>query len=147
MGVGKVHGEMESSHKRALDISEYSWQPSEWRPPKPDHRCLKEKQGPQTVESQDLVSPRALSTNPKLARNKSWKTHHWRWIDILIPAWSVSARAIKVQAVHNRNPNENNWEGGCTYFHSSHLPHFSSIFQLQLAFKYFSFLWKVWLAK
>ena len=107
------------------------------------------KQGPQTVESQDLVSPRALSTNPKLAHNKSWRkaTHYWRWIDVLIPAWSMSARAIKVQAVHNRNRNEHNWEGGFTYFHSSHLPHFSSIFQLQLAFEYFSFLWKVWLTK
>ena len=29
------------------------------------------KQGLQTVESQDLVSSRALSTNPKLAHNKS----------------------------------------------------------------------------
>ena len=109
----------------------------------------RKKRGPQTVESQDLVSPRALSTNPKLTHNKSWRkaTHHWRWIDVLIPAWSMFARAIKVQAVHNRNPNELNWEGGCTYFHSSHLPHFSSIFQLQLAFRYFAFLRKVWLAK
>ena len=68
-------------------------------------------------------------------------------MEVLIPAWSMSTRAIKVQTVHNRNPNEHNWEGGCIYFHSSHLPHFSSIFKLQLAFKYVVFLWKVWLAK
>ena len=149
MGVGRTHGEMEGSHKWALEVSVYSWQPREWCPPKPDYRCLKKKQGTRTVESQDLVSPRALSTNPKLAHNKSWRKafHHWRWIEVLIPAWSMSPRAIKVQAVHNRNPNENNWEGGCKYFHSSHLPRFPSIFQLQLAFKYFAFLWKVWLAK
>ena len=89
-------------------------------------RSWTKKQGPWTVESQDLVCPRALSINPKLAHNiyKRWRkaTHHWRWIEVLIPAWSLSARAIKVQAFHNCNPNEHNWEGGGYNFHSSHLP-------------------------
>ena len=54
MGVGKVHGEMEGmAIKWALEVSVYSWQPWEWRPPKPDHRidAWRKKQGPQTVVS------------------------------------------------------------------------------------------------
>ena len=140
MGVGKVHGEMEGrAIKWALEVSVYSWQPWEWRPPKPVYRCLNKKT--RTMNS-GVTGPGFLKGIKHQPQSRRKATHHWRWIDVLIPAWSMSARAIKVQAVHNRNPNEHNWEGGCKYFHSSHLPRFPSIFQLQLAFKYFAFYGK-----
>ena len=87
MGVGKVHGEMEGmAIKWALEVSVYSWQPWEWRPPKPDHRidAWRKKQGPQTVVSKTKHSKtktEAQSTqisktkHPKLENEapKSWK--------------------------------------------------------------------------
>ena len=82
MGVGKVHGEMEGrAIKWALEVSVYSWQPWEWRPPKPDHRidAWRKKQGPQTVVSKTKHSKRRPKHEAPKSRKRSTqnsKTKH-----------------------------------------------------------------------
>ena len=74
MGVGKVHGEMEGrAIKWALEVSVYQCgiihdNPGSGTHPNKSTDAWTKKYGPRTVESQDLVSPRALSTNPKLTK-------------------------------------------------------------------------------
>ena len=61
---------MEGSHKWALKVC-IDDNPGSGAHPNQTTDAWRKKQGPQTVESQDLVSPRALTTNPKLTHNKS----------------------------------------------------------------------------
>ena len=85
--VGKVHGETERHRKWAWKVTMTTL----WvAPTQTSLQVLEEKKG----DSEQRTHRTWFPLFPVFPCNKNYRNavHYWRWIEVLIPAWSMSAR-------------------------------------------------------